>query len=203
MHGLGENQSLLDDVSAKLSKVDVATIRSSSLPDTEIEHMLRSVYNLVDSLRQDSESILHNFGIADSALNDADYGVSVAEARYSNADDDVFGRLEDDKKKEDAKIQTDLKSKLDSVRAGPAEIAATINNLLKSLGKAPITKRNHSSESVPAGHPIDVLFPGPRPTASAGPKKPDEGLEHQERLRKALENAKRRNAARNTPQPPS
>ncbi|GAB1194083.1 hypothetical protein APSETT444_003324 [Aspergillus pseudonomiae] len=203
MHGLGENQSLLDDVSAKLSKVDVATIRSSSLPDTEIEHMLRSVYNLVDSLRQDSESILHSFGIADSALNDADYGVSVAEARYSNADDDVFGRLEDDKKKEDAKIQTDLKSKLDSVRAGPAEIAATINNLLKSLGKAPITKRNHSSESVPAGHPIDVLFPGPRPTASAGPKKPDEGLEHQERLRKALENAKRRNAARNTPQPPS
>ncbi|KAE8404106.1 hypothetical protein BDV37DRAFT_118596 [Aspergillus pseudonomiae] len=203
MHGLGENQSLLDDVSAKLSKVDVATIRSSSLPDTEIEHMLRSVYNLVDSLRQDSESILHSFGIADSALNDADYGVSVAEARYSNADDDVFGRLEDDKKKEDAKIQTDLKSKLDSVRAGPAEIAATINNLLKSLGKAPITKRNHSSKSVPAGHPIDVLFPGPRPTASAGLKKPDEGLEHQERLRKALENAKRRNAARNTPQPPS
>ncbi|OGM45582.1 Zn(II)2Cys6 transcription factor [Aspergillus bombycis] len=203
MHGLGENQSLLDDVSAKLSKVDVSTIRSSSLPDSEIEHMLKSVYNLVDSLRQDSESILHNFGIADSALNDADYGVSVAEARYSNADDDVFGRLEDDKKKEDAKIQTDLKSKLDSVRAAPAEIAVTINNLLESLGKAPITKRNRSSEPAPAGHPIDVLFPGPRPTANAAPKKPDEDLEHQERLRRALENAKKRNAARNTPQPPS
>ncbi|KAB8223069.1 hypothetical protein BDV33DRAFT_167841, partial [Aspergillus novoparasiticus] len=168
MHGLGENQSLLDDVSAKLSKIDAATIRSSNLPDSEIEHILRSVYNLVDSLRQDSESILHNFGIADSALNDADYGVSVAEARYSNADDDVFGRLEDDKKKEDAKIQTDLKSKLDSVRAAPADITATINNLLKSLGKAPITKPNRPSESARAGHPIDVLFPGPRPTASAG-----------------------------------
>ncbi|KAE8164352.1 hypothetical protein BDV40DRAFT_260886 [Aspergillus tamarii] len=198
MHGLGENQSLLDDVSAKLSKIDAATIRSSSLPDPEIEHMLRSVYNLVDSLRQDSELILHNFGIADSALNDADYGVSVAEARYSNADDDVFERLEDDKKKEDAKIHTDLKSKLDSVRTAPAEITTTINNLLKSLGKAPITKPNRQSQSVPAGHPIDVLLPGPRPT----PKNPDEDLEHQERLRKALENAKRRNAARtNTPQP--
>ncbi|KAJ1705724.1 hypothetical protein AFCA_002117 [Aspergillus flavus] len=203
MHGLGENQSLLDDVSAKLSKIDAATIRSSNLPDSEIEHILRSVYNLVDSLRQDSESILHNFGIADSALNDADYGVSVAEARYSNADDDVFGRLEDDKKKEDAKIQADLKSKLDSVRAAPADITATINNLLKSLGKAPITKPNRPSESAPVGHPIDVLFPGPRPTASAGPKKTDEDQEHQERLRKALENAKKRNAARNTPQPPN
>ncbi|KAE8379275.1 hypothetical protein BDV26DRAFT_259803 [Aspergillus bertholletiae] len=203
MHGLGENQSLLDDVSAKLSKSDAATIRASGLSNSEIENMLKSVYNLVDSLRQDSESILHNFGIADSALNDADYGVSVAEARYSNADDDVFGRLEDDKKKEDAKIQTDLESKLDSVRTAPAEITTTINKLLKSLGKAPITKPNRPPDSVPTGHPIDVLFPGPRPTASAGPKNSDENLEHQERLRKALENAKKRNAARNTSQPPN
>ncbi|KAE8351596.1 hypothetical protein BDV28DRAFT_136759 [Aspergillus coremiiformis] len=201
MHGLGENQSLLDDVSAKLSKIDAATIRSSSLVDSEIEHMLKSVYNLVDSLRQDSESILHNFGVADSALNDADYGVSVAEARYSDADADVFHRLEDEKKKEDAKIQADLKSKLDSVRAAPADLTATINDLLKSSGKAPIIKPTRLSDSVPASHPIDVLFPGPRPTANVSPPKPDDDVEHQERLRRALENAKKRNAARNNSQP--
>ncbi|KAF7593389.1 hypothetical protein BBP40_011579 [Aspergillus hancockii] len=201
MHGLGENQSLLDDVSAKLSKMDATTMRSPNSADSEIEHMLKSLYTLVDSLRQDSESILRNFGAADSALNDADYGVSVAEARYSNADDDVFQRLEDEKKKEDAKIQAELKSKLDSVRAGPANITATINDLLKTSGKAPITKPNRPSDSVPANHPVDVLLPGPRPTPSVGQSKPNEDTEHQERLRKALENAKKRNAAKIGSQP--
>ncbi|KAF5865487.1 hypothetical protein ETB97_003745 [Aspergillus alliaceus] len=201
MHGLGENQCLLDDVAGKLSKIDTAAIRSSSLADSEIENMLKSVYNLVDSLRQDSESILHNFGIADLVLNDADYGVSVAEARYANADTDVFQRLEQEKKKEDSRIQADLKSKLDSVRAGPAEITATINDLLKASDKAPIVKPNRPSVSAPTYHPIDILFPGPRPTASAGPKPPTEDSEHQERLRRALENAKKRNASRNTSQP--
>jgi hypothetical protein len=201
MHGLGENQSLLDDVSAKLSKIDVTTMRSPSSADSGIEHTLKSLYTLVDSLRQDSESILHNFGTADSALNDADYGVSVAEARYSNAEEDVFQRLEVEKKKEDAKIQAELKSKLDSVRAAPAHITATINDLLKSSGEAPIAKPNRLSDSSPANHPVNVLLPGPRPTPSVGQNKPNEDTEHQERLRKALENAKRRNAAKTGSQP--
>ncbi|RJE16683.1 hypothetical protein PHISCL_10980, partial [Aspergillus sclerotialis] len=88
MHGLGENQSLLDEVSTKVDTIDPATIQSSGVPDSEIEQMLTSVFTMVESLRQDSESILRSFGIADSALNDADYSVSVAEARFSNSDAD-------------------------------------------------------------------------------------------------------------------
>lgn len=195
MHGLGENQSHLDEVSTKASKIDAAAIRSSGLPESEVEQMLTSVFTLVESLRQDSESILHSFGIADSALNDADYSVSVAEARYSNSEPDVFRKLGDEKKKEDAKIQSELESKLESVRNGPAEITATINKLLEVLGKDPMTEHLEPFESITGHHPVDILFPGPRAVESTG--KAENDSEHQERLRKALEDAKKRNAARN------
>ncbi|GKZ20175.1 hypothetical protein AbraIFM66951_008437 [Aspergillus brasiliensis] len=193
MHGLGENQSLLDDVAAKVAKVDTAAIRSSGLPESEVEQLLKSAYNLIESLRRDSESILHNFNMADSILNDADYSVSVAEARYSDADADVFRRLDDEKRKEDEKIQADLKSKLESIRSGPAEIITSINGLLESIGKPPIVDQPGPLPQMPA----DTLAPvSQHPTADVAPRRPEEGSEHQERLRKALENAKKRNAAR-------
>ncbi|KAH1604587.1 hypothetical protein KXX21_006895 [Aspergillus fumigatus] len=195
--GLGENQRLLDEVTAKVTRIDSGAIQSSGLAVPEVEQLLKSVFTLVESLRQDSESILHSFGVADTALNNADYSVSVAEARYSNADPEIFRRLDDEKKKEDAKIQKDLHSKMESVRVGPSRVIAKINDLLESLGKTPMVEQPVSSETIPAVHPMDVLLPGPRPpTVTPGPRKQDGDPEHQERLRKALEDAKRRNAAR-------
>lgn len=197
MHGLGENQSLLDEVTTKVSNLDATAIQSSGLPDSEIEQILTSVFTLVESLRQDSESVLHNFGMADSALNDADYSVSVSEARYANADADIFRQLADEKKKEDAKIQSDLESKLESVRNGPAGITAKINELLGCIGKDPVSENPMPPETFPEYHPVDVLLPGPRPavTGAAG-RAAEEDPDHHERLRKALEDAKKRNAAR-------
>ncbi|KAL5361610.1 hypothetical protein BJX96DRAFT_152449 [Aspergillus floccosus] len=202
IHGLGENQSLLDEILANVSKIDLAAIRSSGMADSEVEQMFKSVQYSVDSLRQDSESILRYFGLADAALNEADYQVSVAEARCSGADADVFRQLDEEKKKEDAKIQNDLKSKIASVRAGPAKILAAMNDLLKCLGKAPIFEEPAPIEPLPAGQSVGALLPGPRPpTANITSKSSEEDPEHQERLRRALENAKKRNAARVNPLP--
>ena len=195
MHGLGENQSLLDDVSAKVKKVDASHLQSTSLSGSEVEQILKSVSTMVDSLRRDSESILHNFGIADSTLNNADYRLSVAEARYTNADHDVFRRLNAEKQKEDAKIQKDLESKLESVQDGPAEVTHKINELLEALGKDPVAEPETSSDvQTSSSHPVDSLMPGPRP-ATAGPLS-NEDSEHQQRIRRALEAAKKRNAAK-------
>ena len=197
MHGLGENQRLIDEISAKVTDLDASALQASDLTDAEIEQTLKSVFTLVESLRQDSESILHDFGIADSGLNNADYCVSVAEAKYSNADPSVTRRLDQEKKKEDAKIQRDLASKLDSIRAGPAEITSNVNKLLTSIGKAPVVEQAISSESAQTDHPIDSLLPGPRaPTVGPGPNHPGEDPNHQQRMRKALDDAKKRNAAR-------
>ncbi|KAL2860680.1 uncharacterized protein BJX67DRAFT_334719 [Aspergillus lucknowensis] len=199
MRGLGENQSILDDLAAKVARVDEVAIRSSGLPDAEIEQILKSVYALVASLRKDSESILHSFGRADSALNNADYSVSVAEARYSSSEPDVFRQLEAEKKKEDAKIQDNLRSKLQSVRVGPAKITNSINDALRTLGKTPFPEQPVPSDVIPASDLYDVSLPNPaRPASTTGvvARKMDGDPEHRERLRKALEEAKKRNAAR-------
>ncbi|KAL3445684.1 hypothetical protein BJX65DRAFT_139926 [Aspergillus insuetus] len=199
MRGLGENQTILDELSAKVTRVDEAAIQSSGLPDTEIEQVLKSVHSLVESLRKDSEAILHSFGMADSALNNADYSVSVAEARYSNSEPDVFRQLEAEKKKEDAKIQDNLRARLQSVRVGPAKIINSINDALRALGKTPFPEQSVPKDVIPDSHLYDVSLPNPaRPpsTVSVAARKVDGDPEHRERLRKALEDAKKRNAAR-------
>lgn len=180
LHGLGTNRSLLDALAAKTVQLDSTTLLSSSgLPDSEVEQILKSVAKFAARLRADSEEILLKFGDADMALNDADYYVSVAEAWYAKSDPDVFQRLDAEKQKEDLKIQNDLRDRLESIQKSPAEIETTVVHLLQSLGQT----------SAAAAEDVNVNKQG-----SSSPLQLS--LDHQDRLRKALANAKRRNAAR-------
>ncbi|KAJ5782370.1 hypothetical protein N7457_004144 [Penicillium paradoxum] len=208
LHGLGINQSLLDEVSSKANRLDSAALRASGLPDSEIEQILKSAATFAASLRADSEAIIRSSGVADMALNDADYGVSVAEARYANSDPDIFHRLADEKKKEDEKIQIDLDSKLQSIQKGPVQIAATIEHLLLGLrnepqAAAPIRPLPGSVPTSPSGEvPLppslrpSTAIPGPSSSPVPVRQSTDEESEHKQRLRKALDDAKKRNAAR-------
>jgi hypothetical protein len=252
LHGLGMNQSLLDELVSKVAHLEFTTLRASGIPDSELEQILKATATFATSLRADSEAILRCSGIADMALNDADYNVSVAEARYANSDTETFGRLEDEKKKEDAILETDLNSKLQSIKKSPADIEANVQRLLQALADAPpaalspkfapasqpidvtplelrpgtaapsrtpasLAPPALSPKSVPASQPNDVpppleLRPGAAassrtpappsaPPVASPPAQVDRASgaesEHQERLRRALEQAKKRNAARN------
>ena len=251
-HGLGENQNCLDEVSAKLKRVESEGARSSGgSPDTtEVKQVLEIVEPYVASLRANSESIFHSFGLADSALNDADYSVAVAESQYAGAEEEVFYRLKTEKRKEDARIRNDFESKLKSVRDGPTEILNKVKELLaigvwepKPFGT--ITGPNIPSSTAPAaatltelpptlsaGHheeqpirrpqtasnpggqssteqnlrdstyPVDDDRPLPLRisesiAAASAAKRAEADPEHGERIRKALEDAKRRNAVKN------
>jgi hypothetical protein len=142
------------------------------------------------------------------ALNDADYGVSVAEARYANSDPDILRRLADEKKKEDDALQKDLDSKLQSIQKGPERIESTIQRLLLDLKNAPPAApvspvERHSASTTPVTdvplppilRPLSVV-----PASASSPKvvvqDTDEDSDHKERLRRALEEAKKRNASR-------
>lgn len=225
LHGLGMNQSLLDELASKASKLDAATLRASGLPDSELEQILKSAATFASSLRCDSEAIVHCSGAADIALNDADYNVSVAEAHYADSEPDVFTRLEAEKKKEDSILQRDLDSKIESILKAPKEIEAAVHRMIEELKDSPRTEpvtsslddveppmsrtpgiRTPSSQSS-EGPPLDLppleLRPAtvaPSQTAAPPPpltsRTPDPDAEHKERLRKALEEAKKRNAAR-------
>lgn len=207
LHGLGMNQSLLDELLSKAARLDPSTLRASDLPDSEVEQILKSTATFAASLQTDSEEILRCSGVADMALNEADYNVSVAEARYANSEADIFQRLEVEKRKEDAVLQRDLEDKLQSIQKSPREIDAMVQRALKDLDKAPeaasplpetedVATANQTLEVPPLGLRPAVVTPVPVQTPTPE-RVPEAESEHQERLRKALENAKRRNAARN------
>lgn len=226
LHGLGMNQSLLDELATKAARLDPTALRASNLPDSEVEQILKSAATFATSLCKDSEAILQSSAIAEVALNDADYNVSVAEARYANSEPDIFQRLEMEKKKEDANLRADLDTKLQSIQNAPQEIEATVKRLLEDLKKTPrpaapapapavVPAKSPSppapvgpAEVIPGNRPADILPLDLRPATitptlsqtppSAVASWPVVNLEakHKERLRKALEDAKRRNAAR-------
>ncbi|CAG7944343.1 unnamed protein product [Penicillium salamii] len=214
LHGLGTNQSLLDEVATKATQLDPIALRASGLPDSEIEQILKSAATFAASLLSDSESILRSSGVADMALNDADYGVSVAEARYANSEPEIFHRLAGEKKKEDEKMQSELDSKLHSIQKGPKKIENMVEKLILDLKNSPPSEARRSPipSSAPTSPSPDVLLPAslrssstaPVSTnvapvlASVPPVSPQDGdFEHKERLRRALEEAKKRNASRN------
>lgn len=217
---LGNHQRLLDDIASKTKKLDPSSSKTNNLSESDTEMVMRSILGLTKLLVNDAEAMLTSFKTADSLLNEADYKVSVAEAQYSNANPDIFRQLDDEKQKEDGKIQEDHASKLESVRQGPAQTNAKIDQVLQAMNKEPgsgagpwkrpasitlpVTNSNSTSNSPPPPstvkpvieeqqqqHPGEVLMPGHRPRA------PSAETEQQERLRKALEEAKKRNAAKN------
>ncbi|KAJ6109590.1 hypothetical protein N7486_001825 [Penicillium sp. IBT 16267x] len=216
LHGLGMNQSLLDELSSKAARLNPTNLRASGLPDSEIEQILKSVAAFAVSLRADSEAILRSSGVAEKSLNDADYAVSVAEARYANSEPDIFERLEAEKKKEDSILDRDLDSKLQSIQKGPQALDATIQRLIQALAKTPRAATPVSvviEEASPVSQPVGVpslelpleLRPATvRPPTVAPSQAPparrlsDPKDEHQDRLRRALEDAKKRNAAKSS-----
>jgi hypothetical protein len=138
------------------------------------------------------------------ALNEADYNVSVAEAHYANSEPDTLQRLKVEKKKEDQILQKDLGSKLQSIQKSPREIERTIQRLLEDLSKMPpvAVPASIADDSSPVNQsavpPVIVRPPTtvPSPPSAAASPVEDPEVEHKERLRRALEDAKKRNAAR-------
>lgn len=123
-------------------------------------------------LASSSEQIVQTFHVADMLLNVADYELSVATSKLANADAKMFERLKEEKASEDAKLMRDLQHRLALIREDSRRTNDEIVKLLCFLG-------------VQGGHAQAGSIPSM--PANADP-------EHEQRLQKALEDAKRRNA---------
>lgn len=161
VRGLGDNQMFIDDVLAKLrdlqKSIESGEASTDKLYDREgPRDTLTSVQEMVDAVMADSRKLLGLSNEADILLNDADYGVSVAEARVANADNATYGNLEKEKAKEDAKLIEETNGRIRSVTKGPQDAIALIREVIDRIGDDP---------------------------------------EHQDRIKKALEAAKQRNAS--------
>ncbi|OAX80198.1 hypothetical protein ACJ72_05473 [Emergomyces africanus] len=211
MRGLGENQSILDDIAGKAKRINIQYVNNLGQLPTDTEQIMVSALAFVEYLGADSESILQSFGAADQALNDADYDVSVSEARVSNADPDIFHRLDEEKKKEDAKIHDDLQARLDSVRMGHEALMTNLreaHNMAQKVGSGLPAASNSTGDvwTGPSSSSMTPIAEGPPPPPPPPPPLPPKTPpghsptqiedEQQQRHRKALEDAKRRNAAK-------
>ncbi|KKZ65576.1 hypothetical protein EMCG_08601 [[Emmonsia] crescens] len=203
MRGLGENQSLLDDIAGKVKRINIQYVNSLRQLPADTEQIMASALAFVKYLGADSESILQSFGAADRGLNDADYEVSVSEACVSNADPDIFHQLEEEKKKEDVKIHDDLCTRLDSVRMGHEALMGNLREALNITRKAgsSLSASNSTGDAWATPSPIPMT-PVTENSLPVPPKTPSghnpTGVEdeQQQRHRKALKDAKRRNAAK-------
>jgi hypothetical protein len=160
---LGDNQAYIDDLSAKLRKMDAALARDgkelsqNSFEPDGLRDILSQAKAALDFVAADSNAILGASNSVDMILNDADYAVSVAKAQMANASGPVYEKLKEEKQKEDAKIQEDLEARRASIAKGPADALSVIEGIIAKIGHDP---------------------------------------EHQQRIERALEAAKIRNATK-------
>ncbi|KIW83006.1 hypothetical protein Z517_02249 [Fonsecaea pedrosoi CBS 271.37] len=162
VRGLGDNQVFTDEVFDRLQEVKKALDAGALQNEKErlyepegARETLSLAQNALDTVMSDSRRLLALSNEADVLLNDADYNVSVAEARVANADKPTYANLESEKAKEDTKLIEDMNVRISSVTKGPQEGISLIRELIDRIGDDPA---------------------------------------HQERIKKALEAAKMRNA---------
>lgn len=161
VRGLGDNQMFIDDVLVKVQNLKQEITSGGQAAKEKLyepsgaRDTLSSIQDAVDLVMTDSRKLLGLSNEADVLLNDADYGVSVAEASVSNAGKETYVNLEKEKAKEDAKLVEEVNTRIASVVKGPQHTLDVLHGMIDQLGTDP---------------------------------------EHQDRIKKALEAAKQRNA---------
>ena len=111
--------------------------KTSSIGDDDIvsvDEVLKA-QTITALLADSSTQIVQTFHHADMLLNAADYEVSVANAKLSNADAAAFKRLREAKAKEDSKLLMDLEHRLSLIRGDTDRTQEEIGKLLALIGK--------------------------------------------------------------------
>ncbi|KAI4264491.1 MAG: hypothetical protein L6R42_000416 [Xanthoria sp. 1 TBL-2021] len=173
LRGVGANQDYMEAVMKAVRRIASGRAFASapaSEPGLGMEEVIKAK-TVTAVLASSSEQIVQTFHVADMLLNAADYELSVATARLANADSTTLERLKDERTAEDAKLMRDLQHRLALIREDSRRTNDEIVKLLCFLG-------------VQGGHAQAGKMPTMPLHADA---------EHEQRLQKALEDAKRRN----------
>ncbi|KAL8655838.1 MAG: hypothetical protein Q9210_000640 [Variospora velana] len=174
LRGVGANQDYMEAVMKAVRRIASGRAFASapaSEPGLGIDEVIKAKA-VTAVLAGSSEQIVQTFHVADMLLNAADYELSVATARQANADMKTLERLKDERVSQEAKLIFELNHRLALIREDSRRTNDEIVKLLCFLG---VQGGHAQGGNVPKSPPI----PDP---------------EHEHRLHKALEDAKRRNA---------
>lgn len=176
LRGVGANQDYMEAIMKSIRRI--ASGRAfASIPSSEAGLGVEEVNKakrITTILTSSSEQIAQTCHVADMLLNAADYEVSVANSKLANAGADTLVRLKEERSKEDQKLMENLEHRLALIRDDSRKTHDEIVKLLLFLG-------------VQTGHALS-----PPKAASLAPGVPG----HEDRIQKALETAKRRNAVK-------
>ena len=177
LRGVGANQDYMEAIMKAVRRIAsgraFASVPSANEPTAGLEEVekARAVTALLAS---SSEQVVQTFHVADMLLNSADYEVSVAKAKVAKADMATLAKLKEERAKEDQKLMRDLEHRLALIREDTRRTNDEIVKLMLFLGLQNGRADSAPLQAEPIDEPIDP--------------------QHQARIQKALEEAKRRNA---------
>lgn len=173
LRGVGANQDYMEMVMKAVRRIAsgraFASQSGGGEPGVGLEEVTKAK-SVTKALATSSEQIVQTFHVADMLLNAADYELSVAKAKLSGADTVTFQTLKEERAKEDQKLMRDLEHRLALIREDSRRTNDEIVKLLLFLG----VQSGHAGASSAVSQEAD--------------------LGHEERLQRALEEAKKRNA---------
>ena len=173
LRGVGANQDYMEAIMKAVRRIASGRAFSSvpglNEPTAGLEEV-KKAKAVTTFLATSSEQIVQTFHVADMLLNSADYEVSVAKAKIARADQTTLAKLKEERMKEDQKLMRDLEHRLALIREDSRRTNDEIIKLMLFLGV-----QNGRADNSPV---------------QAGPA----DAEHEARIQKALEEAKKRNA---------
>lgn len=174
LRGLQDNQEYTTTISGGIGTISQAMSHDSDVHDAiDVRELLTLASSYVSCLLVNSRRLVQQSNSTDVILNDADYDVSVAEAKVANADGETLKRLKDEKAQEDAKLKQDLEQRMSSVNTDSGVVTEQIEGLI-------VRVEDIEGKGRTDGKPLPQEI----------------SFEHESRIRTALEQAKERNTAR-------
>ncbi|KAI9717328.1 MAG: hypothetical protein M1812_004855 [Candelaria pacifica] len=170
------NQDYMDVIMQIIRKSEGATL-SSTTPTQGADSLQRELVFAQDVLRSlaaASEKFMEHFYDASQILNTAEHEALLAESTLANADLATLTRLNEEQKAEETRLKQELDHRLAIVR----DDSKKANEYIESL----LSQPSRSDDS-------NVKLADTEEPAAVDP-------EHQERIKKALEAAKKRNMAK-------
>ncbi|KAL9098735.1 MAG: hypothetical protein Q9163_005658 [Psora crenata] len=193
LRGVGANQDYMEGIMKAVR--GIASGRAfASLPGCEgprrgIE-LVHKATKVAGALATSSEQIVQTFHVGDMLLNSADYEVSVAKAKGVKADVATLARLKEERAKEDQKLMRDLEHRLALMREDCRRMNDELLKLMLLLGMM------QNGRAITAEPPSRGLEADDTAAAAATATGGAMEGEHEARMRRALDEAKKRNAAR-------
>ena len=194
LRGVGANQDYMEAIMKAVRRIAsgraYASVPGSDGAAAGLEEVQKA-QTVTALLATSSEQIVQTFHVADMLLNSADYEVSVAKAKVARVDMATLAKLKEERAKEDQKLMRDLEHRLALIREDSRRTNDEIIKLMLFLG----VHHGRAAEAGPRALGVHMRGGSLEATAAldmqAGPVNDPE---HQERMRKALDEAKKRNA---------